>query len=50
MGSPRLPRHSAHRSAVDAALREHTRQCELLGGVEAAFSEVARVNRGGDRG
>ena len=34
----------AHRSAVDAALREYTRQCELLGGVEAAFSEVARVN------
>ena len=34
----------AHRSAVDAALREYTRQCELLGGVEAAFSEVARGN------
>jgi hypothetical protein len=34
----------AHRSAVDAALREYTRQCESLGGVEAAFREVVRGN------
>ena len=44
MGSPRLPRPPRASLSGRRGAREYTRQCELLGGVEAAFSEVVRGN------